>query len=230
MSARALQPPREGDRRARPGRLPASGPAPPGPPATAPGQGRPGARRGRRPRASAGHAGPGDGGRDRPARARGVHRLPRARATPQPRAPGGQETAWTRAEGSAQPVRRAGSLTGLEDEHGDVARGPLVVVVEAGVQLVDLLPQPRPLLALGHPGANALAPAADLDLGVGVGLEVVGPGGARSCCRRWSRSRPCSRRRRDTGRARAAAGRSVARWRSAGAPGRCRPCPAGGRG
>ena len=52
----------------------------------------------------------------------------------------------------------------------------VLVVVEARVLLVVLAPEVGALLALGDAGADRVALAADLDLALGVGLQVERPG------------------------------------------------------
>src|SRR6266567_2466474 len=86
-----------------------------------------------------------------------------------------------RAQGPAKVQRRgrASGLAPFEHDHRDLTRRALLVLGEARHQLLLLRPDALPLLAgrdaRAHP--DRLGPEFDLD--VGMGLDVVEPGGVR---------------------------------------------------
>src|ERR1700761_8556557 len=65
---------------------------------------------------------------------------------------------------------------GLEDDDRDLAAGLLLVLGEPGLQFLLPGPDRLPLLRVGHPGGPRDGLGADLEGGLGVGLQVVVPG------------------------------------------------------
>ncbi len=65
----------------------------------------------------------------------------------------------------------------LEDHERDLPLGALLVGGVAAVGLGPHEPQPRALLGVGHAGVHVATAGPDLDGRVGVGAQVVKPGG-----------------------------------------------------
>src|ERR671911_388821 len=81
----------------------------------------------------------------------------------------------------------------FEDDDGDLAAGLLLVLGEAGHELLLAGPDSGTLLALSDPGALLDGVHADLEGHHGIGLEVVEPVGVGvgpPWKRRWRRRRP----------------------------------------
>src|SRR6185295_10327212 len=67
-------------------------------------------------------------------------------------------------------------LARLEHDHRGLAGELLLVIVEAGVLLVVLAPEPLALLARGDAGKDRVALATALDFALRIGLQVERPG------------------------------------------------------
>src|SRR4051794_33279532 len=78
--------------------------------------------------------------------------------------------------GRSETGGMGGRLPGLKDDDGDDALGVALVVVVVGIESREARPVARALLVARLPGTDGAAVAADLDLGLRIGHQVVEPG------------------------------------------------------